>query len=347
MEPASTTDPTQPTLPEAQDLPAGEYRQHREKGTSIADLVSARPEPESSPDATGTTEPLNPAAPGRDGAGRFVKGDGAAKPDGQEPAKATKAGNPRHDPKARVDELRAEIAELSKAKGETQRERDAIATELASLRAEREALKPKPEPAAPAREKFTFQTYEAWASHADNADLAYEDYIEERAVARVRHERKLEDNAKAETEARTQHAKAWTPFHEREAAFKATTPDYDAVIQRSPAANVQLGPWVLDVLQNADAGPALRYHLAQHPEIAREIADLSPAAAVRQLDALILSLGAASTVTAPATRPQTKADPPFETVGASASASTRSVETAAAAPDNRRYRQLREEQARH
>src|SRR3990167_74958 len=106
-----TATPETPDLPTPGDLPTHEYREWRD-GKSITEIVQARP----SPDATGTTEPPSetPAeTAARDKAGRFTKG--AAPEPGQVPAPKA---NPRHDPKARVDELKAEIAELAKTKGE-------------------------------------------------------------------------------------------------------------------------------------------------------------------------------------------------------------------------------------
>lgn len=333
-----------PDLPTPGDLPTHEYREFR-GGKSIAEIVQARAP---SSDATGTTEPASEAEKAariRDEAGRFTRVDGA-----QEPTKPT-AGNPRHDPKARVSELKAEIAELAKTKGETQRERDAMTSELATLRAERDALKvapvTEPDQKAPARPKFTYPGYEAWSAQAEHADLAYEDYIEERAVARVRHERQIEDADREQyAAAAARHAEGWQPFNGRAAAFKATHPDVDALLKNSPSNEVQIPMPVYlaveDEIRTSEHGPALRYYLAQHPETTREIAGLSPAAAVRKLDTLITSPTAASTGTAAAIPPKTQAAAPLEPVGSTPTASTRSLGVVAKSGSSADYRRLRE-----
>ena len=315
---------TEPSLPDAQDLPAHEYRQHRMDGKSIEDIVAARPtaeEPETPPEPQKTTD----AAPVEAGAERNT--DGTFKP---------KTGKPRHDPKARIEQLQADIATLAKEKGETKAERDAIAAELATLRAERDALKPEPDARKAAAKPEKFPTYDEWGEK--HADATYEDYIDARTEFRYDQRRKVEQAEQAQL---TQHMEAWKPFQAKETTFKAEHPDYDAVIQRSPVSQMPLPPWVVEEVRVSDHGPALRYHLAQHPDETQWIASLPKAAAVAHLRKLFTPTPADPTVTA-AAAPKTQADPPFETVGASATASSRSLETVAAKGSAADYRRLRE-----
>ena len=332
--------PVEQPAPTLGDLNASEYREHREKGTTVDKIVEARPTP----------EPVEEKpAQVRDGeTGRFTK-----PAESTESAKPSKEGNPRHDPKARVAELQAEIASLSRQRGETKAEREALAAEVAALKAERDALKGKPatEPAKtdakPAVEKFTYDEYNAWAAKAENEGRSYEDYLDDRAEARVEHREKLAAEKK-EHETREQRSRdAWTKYSERRAAFSKTHPDFDDLLQRSPVTQLDMPPVVGYVIANSEHGPALQYHLLQHPEEAQRIATLGftdPYAALGELnkiEATFTSSAADRTVTAPATLPETQAAPPLETVGASASASSRNLETVAARGTAAEYRRLR------
>jgi hypothetical protein len=323
--------PDADALPTLQDLPASEYRQVRE-GKSIADVVKARPEPEPVEVETPAAE-----APARDDAGRF-----ATKQEAEAAAIAeAKKGKPKYDPEARKAQIRNEINELLHEKGQSKAERDAIAAELATLRAERDALKAptkaqEPAPAAPQAEKFP--DYDSWL--ATHADASYEDYTDARIEFKVEQRDKARQAEQAEKAEQAKQAEVWKPFQEREAAFKAKTPDYDTVIQRSPVAAMPLPPWVIEEVASNDQGPALRYHLAQHPDETQWIASLPKAAAIRHLRS-ILSETAAPTVTT-AQAPQTKADPPFETVGVSQSAASTSLDTVASRGSAADYRRIRE-----
>lgn len=347
---AEPTITDQPDLPQIQDLPAHEFREVR-GGKTVAEVVAARPEPPADsgippPEAAGAQLP-------RDKDGRFLAKavDAVVEAVIADRAPASKAGNPRHDPKARVDELKTEIAALAKEKGETKAERDAITAELTTLRAERDALKAPAAngnghserkadaPAGKLEYPAALKTFEAYAE--TNPDASYEEYMDARGDFRTDERDKKRRADDADQTARTAYDEAHKPFWEREKAFKAITPDYDAVIQRSPIRELQLPAEVMAELRTAENGPALRYYLAQHPAQTQQIASMSGPAAVDYLRSLVTSAPGASAVT-PGTAPKTKADPPFETVGASAAASTHSLETIAAtgsAADFRRHRE--------
>lgn len=326
-----------PALPKLEELAPNEYREHRLGGKSIEDIVKARPAPvvetPDVPSADAAEKPI--AATERNADGTFK-----AKPPTQ--------GNPRHDPKARVDELKSEIAALAKERGATKAERDAIAAELVTLRAERDALK-APAKAEPAATAETFPEYADWvAADAKRQELAdpYGAWIR----AANKFDREQEQRA-AETEKQTAarqqtEATAYQTHYDRLIAFKADHPDFDDLVQRSPITKTPPPPHLGEAIVTSEHGPALQYHFLQHPEAYTRLLALSPAAAARELGILQASLTADPTVPAAATLPTTQADAPFETVGASASASTRSLESAARAKDQRRYRELREAGAR-
>jgi len=340
VEPTQNT-PAETPAPTAGDLSAPEYRQHREAGTSVADLVKARAPAADPADAapSSSAEAASPEpAPARDESGRFAK-----------PVETPKAGNPRHDPRARIDELTRKNAEATRRAEAAEAERERYKLELDAYR---RGEGPKPDkPAEPAKaeakaaEKFTYRAYEAWAAEAANEGRTYEDYLDDRSEARIEH-REQAAKAKQAEEAQAQSAQqAFQTFTERQATFKAAHPDFDQLVQRSPAAQMTTPPWIGYAIVHSEHGPALQYHLLQHPDEAKRIFALDPPAAVvalARLEASFTSEPAASTVPAAPALPVTKADPPFETVGASASASTRSLGSAAAAGDHGRYRQLRE-----
>lgn len=79
-------------------------------------------------------------------------------------------------------------------------------------------------------------------------------------------------------------AKAWT---EREKSFQEATKDYEAVVQ--PFADDELQSLSREArmsIVESEVGPALLYHLAQHPEEADRISELSPVRQIAELGKL-------------------------------------------------------------
>lgn len=338
------TEEQQAELPTLDQLPANEYRAVRE-GKTVADVVAARPA--LAVDEAATVAETVADSPVRDAAGRFVQKvvDKVADAVIADRAPATKAGNPRHDPRARIDEL-------TKEKADAARRAEAAEAESTRYRTELEALKrgePKPAPVAAKVEPSTpgkleypaeLKSYEAYAEK--NAEATYEEYMDARGDFRTDHRLRAQQSEQTARSAEEQRLK---PFRDRETAFKAKTPDYDSVIQRSPVFEMPLPPWVIAEMLESEHGPALRYYLAQHPDETAWMASQPKAAAVSFLKGLFTTAPVAPTVTT-GTEPTTKADPPFETVGASAAASTHSLETVAAKGSAGDYRRLRESGAR-
>lgn len=152
--------------------------------------------------------------------------------------------------------VNAAAAEAKKAREEL----EAAAKERDELRAKYEPPKsnelgPKPDPS-----KYTdIQKYsddlEAWA--LDKARIETAKATEERQAK----------------EAQEAVAKNWS---DRQKAFAAATPDYQATIDSSP---VQVTDQMRDAILESEVGPQLLYHFAQHPEEAADLAKLS----VRQM----------------------------------------------------------------
>lgn len=315
---------TPPALPRPEDLSPAEYRAFRMEGKSVEELVKAR-EPVVPEPAAAASQPAGPVVTPRDDQGRFAKAG--------EPTPLAKP-NPRVDPRARIDEL-------TKNWRTAERERDEARAEMARLRPQSPPVAPNAaatatELATTTAAKFTFRDFDA------EKDASYEEYIEERAVARIKHDQALERVTQQTTQAQTAREQAATRFAERHAAFVKAHPDFDEIVQRSPVASVIPPPWIEEAMLDSEHGPALQYHLLQHPEEFHAIVSLPERAAVRALGRLEASMRAAPTGPAAPTSPKTQADPPLEPVGGSPTASTRSLESAAMAGDMRRYRELRE-----
>jgi hypothetical protein len=104
-------------------------------------------------------------------------------------------------------------------------------------------------------------------------------------------------------------------------AFKRTHTDFDAALQGAKPAVTELieefGPNALGVIDryttsDADNGPAIVYHLAQHPEELKRIARLPPAlqlAALGKLDAVVAGAGSRRRPATAAARPSGYSDP--------------------------------------
>lgn len=316
------TPPAEPVLPKLEDLSSHEYREVREKGTPIADVVKAR-EPEPVVDEAAAQRARDEAT------GRFVATDGEPKPkQGMPPAE-----NPRHSPKARVHEVLQQ-------KTEAERERDELRAENARLKAAQvpppAAAKPEVKPEAPV-ERFKFRDYDA------EKDASYEEYMEDRAVARIRHEQAQEDKQQALAHAQTESEQRVSTFRERHATFVQAHPDFADVAKNSPVAGMPAPPWIEATILDSAHGPALQYHLLQHPDEFHALVKLPERAAVYALGKLEASLTAALTGPAAVTRPTTQADPPLEPVGGSPNTAThRSLESIAANGSAADFRRARE-----
>lgn len=157
--------------------------------------------------------------------------------------------------------------------------------ELASLRAEIEALKTTPKPAekqtesAPKREEFG----------------SYEDFVEAKALHTARQETKKEleafkSESKKEREESTK-AKAAAEFTaRRDAVIQAgqkAFPDFDAAINDAVEEGLipVKGP-LFEALMDSDVGEKLVYHLAKNPAEAERIQKLSVYAQLRELGKL-------------------------------------------------------------
>lgn len=102
--------------------------------------------------------------------------------------------------------------------------------------------------------------------------------------------------------------------------FKKAHADFDAVIDKGK--NLPLTRPMQDAVVNSDSGPALMYHLCQHPEECDRIAAMPPMMAVKEMGKLEARIEAASTGPASSADSLTQAPRPIKPVGGGATAST-------------------------
>ena len=102
--------------------------------------------------------------------------------------------------------------------------------------------------------------------------------------------------------------------------FKKAHADFDAVIDKGK--NLPLTRPMQDAVVNSDSGPALMYHLCQHPEECDLIAAMPPMMAVKEMGKLEAQIEAAPTGPVSSADSLTQAPRPIKPVGGGATAST-------------------------
>jgi hypothetical protein len=97
---------------------------------------------------------------------------------------------------------------------------------------------------------------------------------------------KAQEERQAREQAAT--AKAW---QERQAKFKAETPDYEKTIAES---EVKVSDQVRDAILDSEVGPAILHHLAKNPDVAVKWADMTVSRALKEVGKLEAALQAPS-----------------------------------------------------
>jgi hypothetical protein len=174
------------------------------------------------------------------------------------------------------------------------REQQRINERLTALLEERQAPKPEVPETPPTLEQHGFDE-----GKYQQALIAY---AEKRAEAKVEEKlRAFEEGQKVKERQQT--------FQTRAAEFKKATEDYDEVVY-NPALAISAN--MAEDIAESEVGPQLAYYLGKNPDVAREIAALSPRAASRELGKIEARLSAPKA--APAV---TKAPPPPPKIAAS------------------------------
>jgi hypothetical protein len=148
---------------------------------------------------------------------------------------------------------------------------------------------PKPQPAQqqdgpPQLEQF--ETYEDY----ERANIAF---VVEQRLAQERQQ--------------TQRQAALRTHQEREAAFRAVKPDFDAIVGDP---TLSITPAMAEVIRESDLGPQVAYHLGNHRDEAARIASLSPqrqAAELGKIEAYLTKAPTSSAKPIPPAPPQTVA----------------------------------------
>lgn len=204
-----------------------------------------------------------------------------------------------------------------------------------------------------------FSDYEAFVSAVGKYNRAYATaeakVAQAEESAALRFEQSQADRARVEREqANREQQETLALYSDKIEEFKQRAPDFDTVIEGAREFIEELGeergPQVLQIVDgfttvDAENGPAIQYHLAQHPEELRQIVALPARQQLAALARLDARLGAALSTPAqrPAT-PVTRAPEPIKPVGGAPTASTVSPED----DDYRAYaaRRNREERER-
>lgn len=245
---------------------------------TVDDFIVTTNSPDPAPDVV-------PAAP-RDERGRFASTKADAPdpepetdsadeaPEDEQPEAAKADPAPQKPPKRSLNRMIWE-------REEAQRKAQAAEERAARLEAElQEARNPRPEPprespTPAASEKFTYRSFDAWAS--ENPDGTYEEYIEERAVARIEHKREQERRAESEREEITR-LRTWGAAHQaREIEARRLYPDYDQRLSEgqqalSAAGFANLPPALGRAILESDRSAQIAYDLGTHPEVALQLA---------------------------------------------------------------------------
>ena len=106
------------------------------------------------------------------------------------------------------------------------------------------------------------------------------------ALAEWSAEQALLNRDKAETERKVQEerSKVIKTWNSRLETVKADYPDYDEMI--ASASDIQVTDHVRDALLESEQGPRILYHLAENPELAEKLNDLSMVSALREIGKL-------------------------------------------------------------
>lgn len=189
------------------------------------------------------------------------------------PVTETPEGTPEPEQKAESSPAATQDSEVAEVKG-IQRRFD----ELTRLRREAErnaehwremAMRgqPKPEPDSTPKTLADFQYDEA----------KYQQYLFSTAETRAVAAAKRELQQQAQQENQTRRSQSFTKLEEQ---FAKKQSDYYDVTRND---GLTISTAMAEAIAESDEGPALAYHLGKNPEIAEQIARLSPYAAAREL----------------------------------------------------------------
>ena len=199
------------------------------------------------------------------------EGQNESEADAETEQKEAAADEPEKKSKPKIEKRIGEVVkQREQAKAEAAKER--AGRESAEARLREYEQKAAPEKAAdpdaePKPEQFTDAFEYARALAEFSAEKALKDRDRQEA------------EKKAATE-RQQTIKQWT---DRITAVKADLPDFEDVVASS---DVAVSDQVRDAILESDVGPQVLYHLAENPEFAQKLSEMSTITALREIGKL-------------------------------------------------------------
>lgn len=298
----------QPELGDYQSVTDGTMTITSNVPFSDADMAAPEPAPaEAKETPAATAADPAPASPARAEDGRFV-----GKP---------KEGNPRHDPRARVQQATSEAAEAKRLRDEAAKERDDARRERDEARRELESLR-RPKAPEPTREQPKQVAKDDGRPDFSDAskypdgqyDRQYiEDLADWKADQRYRQNRQQEARAQAER----QHQQR---VEQNYLKGKTKYPDIEARLMASQA---PMHPMVARHLMQFEDWADVVVHLLEHPDVTQRLATLHPVDQIGEIGGIrasVRSAAASSRGSAP-TPPVSKASAPIQPLGGSARSS--------------------------
>lgn len=216
----------------------------------------------------------------------------------EEKAESTPAEEPKEETKAEETEAPEEHEEKPKPKGGFQRRIDELTRNWREAeRRNEELMSMLKQHVAPQKEVKPPEppTLEQHGYDESKYQAALTEYV--RGLTR--------DEARAvfeQTNAEAQKRTRQEAFRQREAEFAATVEDYaDKVYDPS----LPLSETVVGLIADSDIGPKVAYYLAENPDVARSMYELSPTSAAREFGKLEARLSITQSQ-----KPVSKAPPP-------------------------------------
>lgn len=173
-------------------------------------------------------------------------------------------------------------------------------------------------------------------------DETYAEYYERLADWKLDEREKAKELKQREASLKTEFADKQKQYATKADEFKATTPDFDDVI------NSYDGPLTAPMQQallDSDLGPQIAYYVAQHPEEGEAMAQMGVLALNKAIGRIEARLESSTVDTAPKPTPKvSKAPPPIDPVGKSAVTSSYDPHRSKGADDHAEYMKWRKQQ---
>jgi len=229
-----------------------------------------------------------------------------------EPVAEQEQSEPEAETKAEATEEKKQNPKLEKRFSELTKQREAARAEAQREREAREALETRmreleqkvvPKQVDPAAEPTPDQFNDAFE---------YAKALAEWSADKALRERDIQEAERRAAEARDKMLKSW---QERLETTKREVPDYQEMIDSS---DVMVSDQVRDAILESEVGPRILYHLAENPEFARKLSDMSVISALREIGKLEAKYEVTSKPTTPVVK--TKAPAPINPLKATGSA---------------------------